>query len=200
MRQARQQLVGIGRWFKREWQENPLGSGLMTWLLIFLTVIVIRTAQLDNLGFESKSLWDWLELLLVPLALGLGGSVFAFRLTRSVEARQERNTLTVEIYNQFMARYRDFSRLRHLLQDSQESELQAAERNDLRDFGNWLDLVATLANQELLNTQLVAEWQLDEMVCLFYRQTERLAFLAEARQTGWRNMQRYCERRTGDGK
>lgn len=135
-----------------------------------------------------------------PLALGLGGSIFAFRLARSVEARQERNTLTVEVYHQYMARYRDFGRLRHLLQDSQESELQPGQRNDLRDYGNWLDLVATLANQELLNAQLVAEWQLDEAVCLFYRQTERFAFLAEARQRGWRNMRRYCEGRRGDGR
>jgi hypothetical protein len=188
MPRLRQQLRGVGTWLVSQWRHNPLGSVFLILVLVILAAITVETVRLGNTGFEDKTLWDWLELLLVPVALALGGSVFGIYLTRTVEARQKRDTVTIEVYHQYLARYRDFGRVRHLLRDAQESELLPGDKNDIRDFGNWLDLVATLANQALVNTALLAEWKLDPTLCDFFDQAGRFTFLANARQESWRNL------------
>lgn len=198
MQRAGEQVRAIGAWLRRQARDNPLGSGAVVVGLLVLLIIVVETARQGNTGFGTKSLWDWLELLLVPLALGLGGSVFAFRLTRSVEARQERNALTVALYEQYLARFRDFARVLALLDAAQERELEVRDRNDVRDCGNWLDLVATLANQGLLNERLLTEWALDGVLLDFYRRTQALTFLQAAYAGGWRNLRRFATQRMGD--
>lgn len=37
-----------------------------------LSFILIETVRAKNTGFEAKTLWDWMELLIIPLLLGLG--------------------------------------------------------------------------------------------------------------------------------
>ncbi len=44
-----------------------------------LAFILIETVRAKNTGFETKSLWDWMELLVIPLVLAMG----AFYLNRS---------------------------------------------------------------------------------------------------------------------
>jgi uncharacterized protein YjbI with pentapeptide repeats len=54
-----------------------LKATLMLLLAIFLAVpvavILVETIRLRNTGFEAKSLWDWLDLLIIPLTLLIGG-------------------------------------------------------------------------------------------------------------------------------
>jgi len=50
--------------------------------------ILEETIRLKNTGFETKTLWDWMELLVIPLVLALG----AFALNRS-EKKLERQNL-----------------------------------------------------------------------------------------------------------
>ncbi|HNQ95120.1 MAG TPA: pentapeptide repeat-containing protein [Anaerolineales bacterium] len=62
-------------------------SGWQKYLLYASIVIVggfilFETVRLKNTGFEGKSLWDWMELLIIPLVLALG----AFYLNRSERA------------------------------------------------------------------------------------------------------------------
>lgn len=47
-----------------------------------LSFILIQTVRAKNTGFETKTLWDWMELLIIPLVLGFG----AFFLNRSERA------------------------------------------------------------------------------------------------------------------
>jgi uncharacterized protein YjbI with pentapeptide repeats len=47
-----------------------------------LLVILIETVRAKNTGFETKTLWDWMELLVIPLVLAIG----AFYLERSERA------------------------------------------------------------------------------------------------------------------
>lgn len=70
-RKAGQQLVQLLRWIRDRSVNNPL---------LFLSVIVLlgwfiwtiwTTNKADNLGFK-KTLWDWMDLLIVPLILALG--------------------------------------------------------------------------------------------------------------------------------
>ncbi len=54
---------------------------LLTYLLITIGTIscvwiLVETIRQNNLGFD-KSLWDWMELLLVPVALAVAGYLFS---------------------------------------------------------------------------------------------------------------------------
>lgn len=40
--------------------------------LVIFAWIIWQTYQANNLGFSGKTLWDWLELLVVPTSLGFG--------------------------------------------------------------------------------------------------------------------------------
>jgi uncharacterized protein YjbI with pentapeptide repeats len=53
-----------------------------------LSYILKETAQAKNTGFETKTLWDWMDLLIVPIVLAVG----AFYLNRS-EKKLERESL-----------------------------------------------------------------------------------------------------------
>lgn len=66
---AIEQLKDRVKQFRAWARENPwLTAGLVAFLWI-----LIQTVRLDNMGFREKSFWDWIELLLVPAALGLAG-------------------------------------------------------------------------------------------------------------------------------
>ncbi|MEM7116196.1 MAG: pentapeptide repeat-containing protein [Chloroflexota bacterium] len=63
--------------------------------LIFLALaswILWKTYQANNLGFTSKTLWDWMELLLIPFVLALAGFWFSYSQNRenSKIAEEER--------------------------------------------------------------------------------------------------------------
>src|SRR5690606_23748022 len=61
------------KWIGQRFQERPLSSLLVAAGLLFLLVIVVNTVRLRGTGFEPKTLWDWMDLLLVPLVLAIGG-------------------------------------------------------------------------------------------------------------------------------
>lgn len=54
-----------------------------------LIFILIETVRAKNTGFETKTLWDWMQLLIIPLALAIG----VFYLNRS-ERNNEREIAT----------------------------------------------------------------------------------------------------------
>src|SRR5205823_1373323 len=61
--------------------------------LIFLEVILYGT------GFAGKSLWDWLQLLIIPLVLAIGGYSFNYatsRTERDVTADNQREVALKE--------------------------------------------------------------------------------------------------------
>lgn len=49
-----------------------------------LIFILVETVRAKNTGFETKTLWDWMELLIIPLFLA-GGAFFLNRSERSAE-------------------------------------------------------------------------------------------------------------------
>lgn len=52
--------------------------------LVLLGWITWQTFLADNMGFRGKTYWDWMELLIVPIALGLG----AYFLDRQARKRE----------------------------------------------------------------------------------------------------------------
>lgn len=57
-----------------------------------LLYVLIETVKVKNTGFETKTLWDWMELLIIPLVLVIG----AFLLNKS-ERETERKLATERI-------------------------------------------------------------------------------------------------------
>jgi len=203
MGQLRRQLRGIGRWLVGQWRNNPLGSLLAIATLITLTYIYIETARHGRTGFAKQTLWDWMDLLLVPLALVIGGSLLGVILTHSVENRQRRDDLAEAIYKEFQENIHMAAHIESLLVRARgeggSNQLVVEERNQIRAYGNWLDRIASLSNRNRVNNQLLNEWGLDSAICHFYKQTEHLDFLAGAREEGWYNIRIFCERRKSDG-
>jgi uncharacterized protein YjbI with pentapeptide repeats len=54
-----------------------MGGGIVLYMLI-------QTVRAKNTGFETKTLWDWMELLIIPLVLA-GGAFYLQRSERAVE-------------------------------------------------------------------------------------------------------------------
>ena len=51
-----------------------------------LAFILMESVRAKNTGFETKTLWDWMELLIIPLVLAMG-AFFLNRSERAVERR-----------------------------------------------------------------------------------------------------------------
>lgn len=49
-----------------------------------LLFILVQTVRAKNTGFEAKTLWDWMQLLIIPLLLA-GGAFFLNRSERNTE-------------------------------------------------------------------------------------------------------------------
>lgn len=58
---------------------------LLPGAIVFL-ILVTLTVQSSNTGFENKTLWDWMDLLLVPAALGIA----IWWLNRSEKASEQK--------------------------------------------------------------------------------------------------------------
>jgi len=149
-------------------RRRPLASFLLLALLVSLTVILVRTIALGNTGFEDKSLWDWMELLFVPLALLVGGGILSVRLASVVESAQRRNDLSLEVVKRYFFELdRDAAQVTHILELGTAQEENASRRNMIRKIGNWFDFVATLYGWGFLNKQLIGQLGLDQIMCQF---------------------------------
>ena len=140
-----------------------------------------------------KTFWDWLQLLIVPLILTLGGSLIAVYgsliavyVTRSMETRRARTEWSIRVAEQYLARYSQHARVTAILKEP-EAKLTNNEKNTVREFGNWLELVATLYRHNLADRQLIRELGLHTLIATFLATADDFQFLRDARP-GWTNM------------
>ena len=63
----------------------PLQTIIILISLATISIMVVISAKSNRLGFNSKSVWDWMDLLIVPLVLAIG----AWLLNRSEKAREQ---------------------------------------------------------------------------------------------------------------
>lgn len=68
---------------KKGWEKHFLYTVIILGTAVFLHII-IQTVKAKNTGFETKTLWDWMELLIIPVFLTLG-AVFLNRSERNTE-------------------------------------------------------------------------------------------------------------------
>ena len=60
-----------------------------------LIFILVETVRAKNTGFETKTLWDWMELLIVPLFLA-GGAFFLNRSEKEIERQRTEDRANLE--------------------------------------------------------------------------------------------------------
>lgn len=70
---------------KSNWKKYLLLASLVVLGGVFV-YIIFETFRSKNAGFESKTLWDWMELLLIPFFLA-GGALYLERSERAIERR-----------------------------------------------------------------------------------------------------------------
>ena len=69
----KQQLVGVYGWVRQQATDNPLGTLLAVVVLVLLAFLIWETDRRDNMGFGTKTFWEWMELLVIPIVLAIGG-------------------------------------------------------------------------------------------------------------------------------
>ena len=82
------------------WQETrkPLEVIGLVIVLVVAIVPIFVEVKLFGTGFKSKTLWDWMQLLIIPAVLLLAGSLFTFTVSRNErKATDKRNQTEREI-------------------------------------------------------------------------------------------------------
>lgn len=104
---------------------------LLGGLFVFLT---IETYEAKNMGFETKTYWDWMELLIIPLFLA-GGAFFLNRSEKEIErkATEDRAKLEREIAKDRQQEEALQSYLDRMADSLLNDSLRATENNEVRD-------------------------------------------------------------------
>lgn len=79
---------------KSTWKTYVLSAFyIVVGVSIFL--ILMETVKVKNTGFETKTLWDWMELLIIPLVLAIG-VFFLNRSERAIERQTAKDRAELE--------------------------------------------------------------------------------------------------------
>src|SRR5216683_1680943 len=80
----------------RSWWENickPRDAVLITLLVVLITLFVVillgYTFHWDWTGLSQKTLWDWLQLLIIPAVLAVGGYLFYYTASKNEQRATE---------------------------------------------------------------------------------------------------------------
>ena len=127
-----------------------------------------------------QTFWNWLELLIVPVVLLLGGAL----LGRYLESRRERVTWSTKVAEEYLKRFDDHAAVLHILA-LEEKCLSADQKLAVLRFGNWLEFVAALYARDLVDRDLFYALGLQGIICEFQTATAPYAFVAQARTQDW---------------
>lgn len=96
-------------------------------LIIQFGWILWETNQANNFGFASKTLWDWMDLLIVPLALALGAFLLNFsqKNTELKIAKEKQEDAALGAYYDRMA---DLLLTHNLRETNKENETRSVAR------------------------------------------------------------------------
>src|SRR2546421_4372154 len=79
---------------RARWQKakRPLAViGLIVALVVVIVLIFIEV-KLYGTGFSGKTLWEWLQLLIIPAVLAVSGYAFTYTTSRNERAATEKRT------------------------------------------------------------------------------------------------------------
>lgn len=156
----------------REWAEkNPLAFFISLISLIIFLWILWETYRADNLGFSKQPLWEWMDLLLVPLALALAGYVIS-RIQKKTEFEVSDEKRRQETFEKYIDRMSALI-LTHNLKDEDTKDKKPEVKN--------------LARTLTLNVLRELGAERNRQVCQFLQESEligqsnnQMVFLSEA--------------------
>jgi uncharacterized protein YjbI with pentapeptide repeats len=104
-----------------------IGGSFLLAIFLFLFLFLSYSEDWTATGFPGKTLWDWLQLLIVPLALALIALVFQFRLTR-VERRIAQDKFQGDLLQGYLDRLSTLLLERGLRTAPEEAEVRTVAR------------------------------------------------------------------------
>ena len=63
-------------------------------VLVAAIALVLQEVILFGTGFKGKTLWDWLQLLIIPVVLALGGYFFTYTISKNERKAADRHNQT----------------------------------------------------------------------------------------------------------
>lgn len=141
----------ITQWVKRITKPALYTLGLL--LIILFGSVLWETYQAKNFGFASKTFWDWMELLLIPLVLAVAGFWFTHsqkqaELEIAEKSREEDRKLAEQ------ARELD----REIAERERETDREIAlERQQQQTLENYLDRMTELLLDRKLGSEAEEE-------------------------------------------
>jgi len=128
----------MGARFRSWWQKRrkPLAViGFIAALVVVIALIFVEV-RLYGTGFAGKALWDWLQLLVIPAVLAIGGYVINLTISRSEqEATKQRAKTEQEIAsdNQREMALQDYiDKMSELLLDKDHPLRESAPEGEVR--------------------------------------------------------------------
>ena len=173
MKRLGQQLKAIWSWIRIFFRDYPLAALLLLVILVIILVGYVtrsrgigmweyehQQSQLVAVGY--KSLWDWLELLLIPIAVGIG----TLYLTRHLETQQRKTETTLKLAEEFNTRTGQFGPVYGLLNAGRP--LTPEESIRVKGIGNWFDKMALLSEEKWVNDDLLNKLGLRKILLKFH--------------------------------
>ena len=62
-------------------------------ILVVVIALIIVEIRLYGTGFAGKTLWDWLQLLIIPLVIAAGGYLFTFSISKNERKAADRHNV-----------------------------------------------------------------------------------------------------------
>ena len=84
---------------KRSWRQQikrPSVIGIIA-VSLLLVVLIIVEIRFYGTGFKGKTLWDWMQLLFIPVVLAVAGFWFNHRERKAAELRTENERIAAEL-------------------------------------------------------------------------------------------------------
>ena len=93
--------VKLRSWWQKARKPLEILSIIVLSMLIIALIVAIILAYIFNInvpGLRGKTLWDWLQLLIIPAVLAVGGYIFNYTISRNERnAADQRNQTEREI-------------------------------------------------------------------------------------------------------
>ena len=86
----------MGARFRLWWQKARKPIDVIGFVVVFVVAIALIFIEVISFGtgFKGKTLWDWLQLLIIPVVLALGGYFFTYTISKNERKAADRHNQT----------------------------------------------------------------------------------------------------------
>ena len=86
----------MGTRFRLWWQKARKPIDVIGFVVVLVAAIALIFVEviLFGTGFKGKTLWDWLQLLIIPVVLALGGYFFTYTISKNERKAADRHNQT----------------------------------------------------------------------------------------------------------